>query len=141
MVEHLVEDLTSGFLGVNISKFREFIPCCQMGFHIRQPQPWLFSKAGYSVGYVSIRVDKRVGESHIRLLKDGTRFLLIIFKIGTLYSPLKLFFPISLFISSNRDFYYLYTFIDSGRFTNMIVVAVYLRNYFSYRSCVDKSPN
>jgi hypothetical protein len=72
------------------------------------------------VDYVSIRVDKRVGTaSHIRPLKDGVRFLLIIFKIATLYSPLKLFLPVGLGFFTLGVGYYGYTFLTAGRFTNM----------------------
>lgn len=119
MVGHTVEDLTSGFRVVNLNKFREFIDLLPNGFSYPTTSTMAFFRAGYSVGYVPINVDKRVGKSHIRLLKDGTRFLLIIFKIGTLYSPLKLFTPISLAFMFLGISYYGYTFFNYGRFTNM----------------------
>jgi hypothetical protein len=78
-----------------------------------------FFRAGYSVSYVPILAGKRKGSSHIRPLNDGLRFLLILFKIGTLYSPLKIFFPVSLAIFSVGIGYYGYTFFTMGRFTNM----------------------
>src|SRR5690606_6121731 len=62
---------------------------------------------------------KREGKSHISLTRDGVRFLLIIFKIGTLYSPLKLFTPISMAIFLLGLCYYCYTYVTFGRFTNM----------------------
>jgi hypothetical protein len=68
---------------------------------------------------VPIDAAKRVGKSHIRPLKDGLRFLLIIFKIGTLYSPLKLFFPVSATFFVTGLSYYLYTYFTATRFTNM----------------------
>lgn len=55
----------------------------------------------------------------MRLFRDGMRFLLIIFKIGTLYSPLKLFLPVSLLFFLTGLSYYLYTFFTAHRFTNM----------------------
>lgn len=58
-------------------------------------------------------------KSHLHILKDGVRFLLIIFKIGTLFSPLKLFFPISLCFFITASGYYLYTYWFFNRFTNM----------------------
>ena len=76
-------------------------------------------RSGYSVAYEPIEVDKRIGKSHVRLMRDGVRFLLIIFKIGTLFSPLKLFLPISLAFFLTGFGYYAYTFLSSGRFTNM----------------------
>jgi hypothetical protein len=72
------------------------------------------------VAYVPIPVAKRVGTaSHIRPLRDGVRFLLIIFKIATLYSPLKLFAPVGFGFALLGLSYYAYTFATSGRFTNM----------------------
>jgi drug/metabolite transporter (DMT)-like permease len=72
------------------------------------------------VAYVPIPVSKRVGtSSHIRPFKDGIRFLLIIFKIATLYSPLKLFAPIALVFFVTGLGYYAYTFAMDHRLTNM----------------------
>jgi predicted PurR-regulated permease PerM len=71
------------------------------------------------VGFVDIVANKRKGKSHINPLRDGVRFFLIIFKIGTLYSPLKLFLPFSLFFLLTGLGYYVYTFLAHNRFTNM----------------------
>jgi len=78
-----------------------------------------FFRAGYSVVYEPIQAEKREGKSHINLMNDGVRFLLIIFKVGTLYFPLKLFTPISLSLFLGGGLYYLFTYITTGRFTNM----------------------
>ena len=78
-----------------------------------------FFRAGFSVSYIPIDVKKRTGKSHIKLFKDGARFLLIIFKVGTLYSPLKLFTPLAALVFVLGLGHYGYTFMDSGRFTNM----------------------
>lgn len=78
-----------------------------------------FFRAGYSVAYVPIVANKRLGKSHLNPIKDGIRFLLIIFKIGTLYSYLKLFFPFSFSVFMLGVSYYAYTFYVDGRFTNM----------------------
>ena len=79
-----------------------------------------FFRSAYAVAYVPIPVAKRVGtSSHIRPLRDGLRFLLIIFKIATLYSPLKLFAPVSgVFLVLGLGFYG-WTFATEHRFTNM----------------------
>lgn len=61
----------------------------------------------------------RIGKSHIKPLQNGMRFLLIIFKIGTLYSPLKLFAPIAVLAFSLATVWYGYTLCTAGRFTNM----------------------
>jgi len=119
MTGHSVEDLTSGFRAVQRHKFLEFLNLLPNGFSYPTTSTMAFFRAGYSVGYVPIHTPKRMGKSHIKPLKDGLRFLLIIFKIGTLYSPLKLFFPISIFIFMIGVSYYGYTFLTMGRFTNM----------------------
>jgi len=121
MVGHKVDDLTSGFRAVNTRKFREFLTLLPNKFSYPTTVTMSFFRMGYSVGYVPIEVLPRVEgtQSHIKLWQDGVRFLLIIFKIGTLFSPLKLFFPISLGFFSTACAYYLYTLISFGRFTNM----------------------
>jgi len=78
-----------------------------------------FFRAGYSVGFLPVEVARREGRGHINLVRDGIRFLLIIFKIGTLYSPLKIFVPASLVFFLTGLLHYLYTFITRHAFTNM----------------------
>jgi hypothetical protein len=97
----------------------EFLYLLPNGFSYPTTSTMAFYRAGYSVGFVPIRCEQRIGKSHINLWRDGVRFLLIIFKIGTLYSPLKLFFPISLSLFGLGIGYYGYTYFNFGRFTNM----------------------
>ncbi|MES1952397.1 family 2 glycosyl transferase [Salinisphaera sp. S4-8] len=115
-----VADLTSGFRACRAALFREFLHMLPNGFSYPTTSTMAFFRAGYSVGYVPINVNKRPegSTSHIRLLHDGARFLLIIFRVGTLYSPLKLFIPISAFFFVSGLSYYGYTFVVAGRFTN-----------------------
>lgn len=119
MVGHKVEDLTSGFRAVKADKFRKFLYLLPNGFSYPTTITISFFRAGFSVAYVPIVAPKRVGKSHLRLGRDGIRFLLIIFKIGTLYSPLKLFIPISLIFFLLGLTHYFYTFVTLHRFTNM----------------------
>lgn len=119
MVEEKVCDLTSGFRAVYRDKFLEFLDLLPNGFSYPTTITISFFRAGYSVAYIPIRAEKRLGKSHINLRKDGMRFLLIIFKIGTLYSPLKIFMPVSTGLFLTGIFYYLYTFFIWHRFTNM----------------------
>lgn len=114
-----VRDLTSGFRAARRVKFLEFIYLLPNGFSYPTTSTMAFFRAGYSVSYLPIVASTREGRSHIKPITDGLRFLLIIFKVGTLYSPLKLFFPISLFGFLVGLGYYLYTFVSDGRFTNM----------------------
>ncbi len=119
IVGHKIDDLTSGFRAVRATKFREFLHILPNGFSYPTTITMAFFRAGYSIKYIPIVANKRLGKSHLRLGRDGLRFLIIIFKVGTLYSPLKIFFPISFFLFLLGAGYYLYTFIMHGRFTNM----------------------
>ncbi|MFI8734846.1 glycosyltransferase family 2 protein [Ectopseudomonas toyotomiensis] len=119
MTGHRVEDLTSGFRAVRANKFREFLYLLPNGFSYPTTSTMAFFRAGYSVAYVPIHAAQRIGKSHIRLLRDGTRFLLIIFKIGTLFSPVKIFAPVALAMFLLASGWYGYTLYNFGRFTNM----------------------
>ena len=119
MTGHKVEDLTSGFRAVRASKFREFLYLLPNGFSYPTTSTMAFFRAGYSVAYIPIHAAKRIGQSHIRLLRDGTRFLLIIFKIGTLFSPMKIFAPVALLMFFLASGWYGWTFITMHKFTNM----------------------
>ena len=114
-----IKDLTSGFRVVDAEKFKSFLHLLPNGFSYPTTITMAFFRSGFPVSYVPIETNKRIGKSHLRILKDGLRFLIIIFKIGTLYSPLKIFTPISLVLFLTGLSYYLYTFISMARFTNM----------------------
>lgn len=120
MVQQPVADLTSGFRVVRAKKFRKFLYLLPNGFSYPTTITMSFFRAGFSVAYLPIHTPQRsAGKSHIRPIRDGVRFLLIIIRIGTLYSPQKLFLPISggFFVAGLG--YYLYTYLSGGRFTNM----------------------
>ncbi|GIK24984.1 MAG: glycosyl transferase [Betaproteobacteria bacterium] len=119
MVDHTIPDLTSGMRVVNAEKFRRFLYLLPNGFSYPTSITMCFFRVGYSVAYVPIHTPRRIGRSHIRPLKDGMRFMLIIFKIGALYSPLKLFLPLSLTFFALGLGHYLYTYLTAARFTNM----------------------
>ena len=119
MVNQKIEDLTSGFRAVKAERFREFLYLLPNGFSYPTTISMAFFRSGYAIKYVPITVQRRLGKSHLRLFRDGIRFLLIIFRVATLYAPLKLFLPISFAFFSTGIGYYLYTYISSGRFTNM----------------------
>ena len=120
MTGHNILDLTSGFRAARADRFREFLHLLPNGFSYPTTSTMAFFRSAYPVAYLPIKVDKRVGTaSHIRPLKDGVRFLLIIFKIATLYSPLKLFLPAAVTFFMTGLGYYAYTFLTFGRFTNM----------------------
>ncbi|OJY90783.1 MAG: glycosyl transferase [Lysobacterales bacterium 63-13] len=114
-----VKDLTSGFRAVRADKFREFLHLLPNGFSYPTTCTMAFFRSAYAVAYEPIPVAKRVGKSHIKPIRDGLRFLLIIFKIATLYSPLRLFVPISTLFFVLGLAYYGFTFATQHRFTNM----------------------
>lgn len=113
-----VADLTSGFRVVRAHRFREFIHLLPNGFSYPTTSTMAFFRSAYGVAYEPIKAGQRVGKSHIKPLKDGIRFLLIIFKIATLYSPLKLFMPVSAVFFLLGVVNYAWTFWVMGRLTN-----------------------
>lgn len=119
VVGHKIDDLTSGFRAFHRKKFLEFLSLLPNGFSYPTTSTMAFFRAGYAVSYVPIKADKRIGTSHISLYKDGIRFLVIIFKVGTLFSPLKIFAPIALLFGVLGLGRYLYTYLSVGAFTNM----------------------
>ncbi len=126
MVNREIPDLTSGFRCVDRRKFIDFLYLLPNGFSYPTTSTMAFFRAGYSVGFVPITVSPRLGSSHINILRDGVRFFLIIFKIGTLYSPLKVYFPIASMISGLGMINYSYSVFSSGswRVTNMSTLMI-----------------
>lgn len=122
IVNHPILDLTSGCRIVEAKKFREFLHLLPNGFSSPTTITMAFFRAGYAVTYVPILVMPRIGHSHLKPFSDGLRFLIIIYKMAVLYSPLKIFIPFALlaFIAGISN--YAYTFITQGRFTNMSAV-------------------
>ncbi len=119
VVSRPIPDLTSGLRAARARRFREFLHLLPNGFSYPTTITMAFFRSGYPVGYEPIETEVRVGRSHLKLVRDGVRFFLIMFRVGTLYAPLKIFLPISLVVFVTGVSYYLYTFATSGRFTNM----------------------
>ena len=119
MVGHRIPDLTSGFRVADAECFQEFLHLLPNGFSYPTTLTMAFFRAGYRVGYLPIEAQKRQGKSHIRPFRDGIRFLLIIFKIATLYSPLKIFLPISAVFFLTGLAHYFHTYLTNHQFTNM----------------------
>jgi len=112
-------DLTSGFRVARASLFKEFLYLLPNGFSYPTTITMAFLRSGFPVCFEPIKAAERKGKSHIRPIRDGVRFLVIIFKIATLYSPLKVFVPVSgLFFLTGLS-YYAYTYFTAGQFTNM----------------------
>jgi glycosyltransferase involved in cell wall biosynthesis len=124
MVGQRLQDLTSGFRVARADKFKRFLYLLPNGFSYPTTITMSFLRAGYPVGFEPVTVLARQGRSHIRPLRDGVRFLLIIFRIGALYSPLKIFAPFSAFFFLTGIAYYAYTFLVFHRFTNMSALLI-----------------
>lgn len=124
MTGHKIEDLTSGFRVVKANKFRRFLYLLPNGFSYPTTSTMAFFRSGFPVAYVPIHAGKRLGKSHIRLMRDGARFFIIILRIGALFSPMRLFLPISLIVFITGISYYTYTFMTIGRFTNMSALLI-----------------
>lgn len=114
-----IDDLTSGFRIVEARYFRQFLYLLPNGFSYPTTITMAFLRSGLAIKYIPIVARKREGRSNINPMKDGLRFLVIILKIGALFSPMRLFLPISLALFVIGILYYAYTFITQFRFTNM----------------------
>ncbi len=126
-----IADLTSGFRIVKASHFRRFLYLLPNGFSYPTTSTMAFFRSGLPVAYVPIVVRQRDGKSHINLIKDGIRFFIIILKVGALFSPMRLFLPISFFLFTTGVFYYAYTFFFYSRLTNMTVM-LFLSSIFIF---------
>lgn len=115
-----IRDLTSGFRAVRREAFLPFLPLLPNSFSYPTTSTMCLIRAGYGVHFEPVEVQPRTAgtSSHIRPLKDGGRFVIIILKIATLYSPLKIFGTVAALLFAASAWYYAYTFITEGRFTN-----------------------
>ena len=119
---HRIPDLTSGFRAVKADLFRKFLYLLPNGFSYPTTITMAFLRAGFPVTFLPIVAQKRKGKSHIKPIRDGLRFMVIIFKIATLYAPLKLFLPTSALFFATGLGYYIYSYATMGRFTNMTLL-------------------
>jgi glycosyltransferase involved in cell wall biosynthesis len=114
-----VEDLTSGFRLVKNDRVRKFIYLMPNTFSYPTTITMAYLRSGLSIKYVPIQTLKRQGKSKIKLFQDGIRFFLIIIRIATLFSPFRLFLPVSFMFFVTGLSYYIFTYITQHRFTNM----------------------
>lgn len=114
-----VLDLTSGFRALSRRDALRFIDLLPNTFSYPTTLTLAFLRSGLTVKYVPIRTLYRAGQSKISLVTDGIRFFLIIVKIATLYSPLRIFLPVSILFFLAGAGNYIHTFVTERRFTNM----------------------
>lgn len=127
-----IPDLTSGFRAARRATVREFLHLIPNGFSTPTTTTLAFIKAGYSVTFLPVEARQREGASKIRLASDGTRFLLIILKVVTIFSPMKVFLPVSAGAFTLGVLYAGWTVATSGKIANgsvlllMFAVVVFL---------------
>jgi glycosyltransferase involved in cell wall biosynthesis len=117
-----IPDLTSGFRGARRECLREFVPLLPNGFSTPTTTTLAFIKAGYSVTFEPVRARPRVGESKIRFARDGASFFLILLKIVTIFSPMRIFAPLGAVAFAGGAVYGLVNFAIAGRIPNGAVV-------------------
>jgi glycosyltransferase involved in cell wall biosynthesis len=119
-----IPDLTSGFRAVKRDVVKRYIYMLPNSFSYPTTLTLAFIKSGLGVNHIPIETEKRGGESKIKPLKDGVRFILIIARIATIFSPFRVFLPLSLLLFVVGVIYYLYWFVVAHRFTNMALLLI-----------------
>ena len=119
-----IPDLTSGFRGARTDCLREFIHLLPNGFSTPTTTTLAFIKAGYNVAFEPIDARQRSGRSKIRFAHDGARFLLILLKIVTLFSPLRIFLPLSALSFALGSIYGVVNMIATGKIPNGAVILI-----------------
>jgi glycosyltransferase involved in cell wall biosynthesis len=115
-----VQDLTSGFRAIKSDIAQQFLYLLPNSYSYPATLTLAVLRTGRALKYVPITVKvRKAGKSNINIFRDGTRFFMIIVKICTLFSPFRIFLPVSFFIFCLGLCYYMYTFLAWGRFTNM----------------------
>jgi glycosyltransferase involved in cell wall biosynthesis len=114
-----IQDLTSGFRLVRTETARSYLYLLPNTFSYPTTLTMAYLHSGLSIKYIPIQTLASKSKSKIKLMRDGARFLLIITKVATLFSPLRVFLPISLLLFITGLLYYLFTFLTVHRFTNM----------------------
>jgi len=121
----IVEDLTSGFRAVKADVAKKFLYLLPNTYSYPTTLTLGVLRSGRSVKYIPVNILKRKeGQSDIKVIKDGVRFFMIITKICTLYSPLRIFLPVSFLMFIIGCGNYFYTFLSQGRFTNMSALMI-----------------
>ncbi len=117
MTGHKIDDLTSGFRAVRAKHFKKFLYLLPNGFSYPTTSTMAFFRSALPVTYIPIQAGKRDGKSKIKLAKDGLRFIIIILKIGALFSPMRLFLPISAVFFLIGFINHINTYINSNSFS------------------------
>lgn len=115
-----IKDLTSGFRAIKTKSVRSFLQLLPNTYSCPATLTLGVLRSGMSVKYVPIKIRKRkAGNSNVRIIQDGVRFFMIITRICTLFSPMRIFLPVSFVMFILGMMNYIFTLITQGRFTNM----------------------
>lgn len=117
-----IPDLTSGFRLLRADVAKDLVWLLPNTFSYPTTITMSMLRGGWSVGFHPFQVRQRKGKSHVRLLKDGSRFFLIILRIATMFAPLRVFLPASLATGALGVAWYVHTWWTDGRLTNMAVL-------------------
>lgn len=117
-----IPDLTSGYRLVRADVAKDLVWLLPNTFSYPTTITMSMLRGGWSVGFHPFMVRQRKGKSHVKLFADGSRFFLIILRIATMFSPLRVFLPVSLGVAATGVIWYAYTWLTQGRFTNMAVL-------------------
>jgi len=141
-----IKDLTSGFRAVKSNIAKSFVYLLPNTYSYPATITLGVLRSGMSVKYVPIKIRKRkTGRSNIKLIQDGVRFFMIITRICTLYSPMRVFLPVSFTMFFMGVVNYLYTYLVHSRFTNMSVflfvtaIIIFMMSLISEQICQMRS--
>lgn len=121
LTQHTVKDLTSGFRAARTAQLRQLLHMLPNGFSAPTTITLAYIRAGYSVAFEPITARTRTGTSSIRFVRDGFKFWLILLRVVTIYSPLRIFVPISLLLLAGGVGYALWTIATQLNVTNTSV--------------------
>ena len=122
LADRRIPDLTSGMRGARREYLREFLHLLPNGFSTPTTTTLAFIKAGYNVGFEPIDAQARIGHSKLRVAREGARFFLILLKLITIFSPLKIFVPVSGLSFAAGALYGGINFAMAGRIPNGAVL-------------------
>jgi glycosyltransferase involved in cell wall biosynthesis len=124
LTERQIPDLTSGFRAARRECLVEFLHLLPNGFSTPTTTTMAFLRAGYNVAFEPVEARPRVGASKIRLSRDGPKFLLIMVRVMTIFSPLRIFLPIAVVSLLAGAAYGIYTVVDQGKIPNGAVLLI-----------------
>ena len=119
VAKYPIKDLTSGFRVLHKDTVIKFLYLFPNTFSYPTTSTLTYLRSGHTIKYIPICQHRRIGKSKIKLLEDGSRFILIILRIATLFSPMRIFLPVSAFFLLTGLVYYIYSYCTHHSFTNM----------------------